>query len=61
MNMGWGVVGDSINHKQDNVIIPANNTIKWEEKEFEHVLLDMGCSSIILDTELCEEIGRCSI
>ena len=28
MNIGWGVVGDTINQKQDNVIIPANNTIK---------------------------------
>ncbi|WP_078382044.1 pepsin/retropepsin-like aspartic protease family protein [Sutcliffiella halmapala] len=28
-----------------------------EKKTFSNVLLDTGCSSTILDTDLCEEIG----
>lgn len=38
-------------------LISVEIEYKGNKKKFNNVLLDTGCSSTILDTDLCEEIG----
>jgi len=38
-------------------IVSINIEYNGKSKKFNHVLLDIGCSSTILDTDLSEEIG----
>ncbi|HCX48065.1 MAG TPA: hypothetical protein DG757_03265 [Bacillus sp. (in: Bacteria)] len=45
-------------HMDDHLpLVSVEIEYKGNKKTFNNVLLDTGCSSTILDTDLCEEIG----
>lgn len=45
-------------HMEDRLpLVSVEIEFKGNKKTFNNVLLDTGCSSTILDTDLCEEIG----